>query len=70
MCVRVCACVRVRACLCLSLSCYLRTEGVIRSLDPEFDMAASAVPYFLRYGEQTIATRFSGRFRAMLSGGK
>ena len=66
MCVRVCA--RVCLCLSLSLSCYRRTEGVIRSLDPEFDMAASAVPYFLRYGEQTIATRFSGRFRAMLSG--
>jgi hypothetical protein len=43
------------------------SEGVIRSLDPTFDLAKNSIPYFLRYGEQSIAARFSSRFELMLN---
>jgi predicted unusual protein kinase regulating ubiquinone biosynthesis (AarF/ABC1/UbiB family) len=34
------------------------TEGLIRSLDPEFDMVGRALPYFLRYNSDGITSRF------------
>jgi len=34
------------------------TEGLIRSLDPEFDMVRSSYPYFLRYRGSDITSTF------------
>jgi len=41
------------------------TEGLIRSLDPEFDMVRASYPYFLRYRGADITSKFREVYKSV-----